>query len=87
MLELSLFSFLERQPCCVQEFFSKSIPLDSGCSGLGPHHKGVSTRMLGQHFTRNSSESAFHQVSAYGPGNRFAHDKTKAGMRHGLIPL
>jgi hypothetical protein len=43
--------------------------------------------MLGEHFTRNSSESAFHQVSANGPGNRLAHDKAKAGMRQGLIPL
>jgi hypothetical protein len=43
--------------------------------------------MLRQKFTRNSSKSAFHQVSTYGPGNRLAYDKAKAGMRHGLIPL
>ena len=43
--------------------------------------------MLCQHVSGQSSESALDQVAPHGTRDRLADDKTKAGMRLGLIPL
>lgn len=69
----------------LEHLFSKSIPVQLGAPGLSSHDAVVTTRMLAQHLSRHLAESAFDKVSTNRTPDRFAHDKTKAGV--GLYPI